>query len=831
MNNFKTYILLVAMAIAIVSCTDKIIVDNPTQPSTGNHVTSVAEAEKRLNEAYDIMRSADAYSGKMVFYGDVAGDDMMASSPSSLSADFYLLNYTPETSPEAMWDLPYLIISKCNEIINGIDLLEGTQGEIKNYYKGQALALRGMLLFELTRIYALPYNRDKGASPGVPIILSEESLANKNIRQNTVAECYNAIISDLNESISLLDNTKGAEYHKGRISRWGVMSLLSRVYLYHSDNKKAYDMAVRAIDGAETDGYRLWTNTEYATAWSNDPTETQKGEVLFEIVNTTDNSQGGKTLGHLHSPEGGKDIVVTSYFHYTLRKDKKDVRLKLLKYSNGQAFVNKYQPQDGETAEYANIPLLRLSETYLNAAEAAAKLGNNDNAIKYLDPIVRRANPQETVQGQDITVSTVSKQRQKELVGEGHRLYDAIRDGDYVYRRDKSGQKEISLTKHFVTQSQKTRFYWRYFRCALPIPQKATDSYENIEQIVKLSSDGPYIIYKPDETTQIISVDEKGNIKTELFERLPANYSFNVVSSDGKHRFPVTLHEIKRPDWNRDITAKTFVTSDPHSDFDSFVTMLQGNGVIDSNYKWTYGSNRLVVIGDIFDRGDDATQILWLLYKLEKEAEDAGGSADYLLGNHDIMVLYDNILYTENKYKLLIEKLNTRYCDLLARDTELGKWLSTRNSMMTIGRNLFVHAGISEEMARMQLSIPEINEEISKSLYIDKSELKVQNPLGYYLIASDGPLWYRGMVLNEEDYDPISEEGVTYVLDTYNADRIFVGHTIFDDITFLHNSRVIAVNVENLENRLKQKGRAALIENGTVYVVGNYGSRGQGDPL
>ena len=44
MNNFRTYILLVAMAIAIVSCTDKIIVDNPTQPSTGNHVTSVAEA-------------------------------------------------------------------------------------------------------------------------------------------------------------------------------------------------------------------------------------------------------------------------------------------------------------------------------------------------------------------------------------------------------------------------------------------------------------------------------------------------------------------------------------------------------------------------------------------------------------------------------------------------------------------------------------------------------------------------------------------------------------------------------------------------------------------
>ena len=70
--------------------------------------------------------------------------------------------------------------------------------------------------------------------------------------------------------------------------------------------------------------------------------------------------------------------------------------------------------------------------------------------------------------------------------------------------------------------------------------------------------------------------------------------------------------------------------SDPHGRLDCVVSLLQGNGIIDENLNWNYDSNHLMILGDIFDRGDDVTQILWLIYKLEQEAAQAGGCVSFL---------------------------------------------------------------------------------------------------------------------------------------------------------------------------------------------------------
>lgn len=63
------------------------------------------------------------------------------------------------------------------------------------------------------------------------------------------------------------------------------------------------------------------------------------------------------------------------------------------------------------------FPFFGLSELYLNAAESAVKIGDNANAVKYLDAIVMRANPAKTVKGQTITLDQVLTERRKEFFG------------------------------------------------------------------------------------------------------------------------------------------------------------------------------------------------------------------------------------------------------------------------------------------------------------------------------------------------------------------------------------------------------------------------------
>ena len=71
--------------------------------------------------------------------------------------------------------------------------------------------------------------------------------------------------------------------------------------------------------------------------------------------------------------------------------------------------------------------IVRLSETYLNAAEAAVKNGDATKAAKYLKAIALRGNPDYTMPAK-VTLDDVLEERRKELIGEGHRMFDLLRN-------------------------------------------------------------------------------------------------------------------------------------------------------------------------------------------------------------------------------------------------------------------------------------------------------------------------------------------------------------------------------------------------------------------
>lgn len=173
----------------------------------------------------------------------------------------------------------------------------------------------------------------------------------------------------------------------------------------------------------------------------------------------------------------------------------------------------------------------------------------------------------------------------------------------------------------------------------------------------KLSCDGPYVVYQTDGSVRVISVTENGEVKDTVYAVLPKDFTLHVADHEGKYPFSVRLHPIARQPWKQSQARKTFVMSDPHGRLNLVVSLLKANGVIDSQLRWAYGDNQLVVIGDIFDRGYDVPQIFWLFYKLEAEAAECGGRVSVLLGNHEPMELAGDMRYAKPKYKMLADTL------------------------------------------------------------------------------------------------------------------------------------------------------------------------------
>lgn len=365
----------------------------------------------------------------------------------------------------------------------------------------------------------------------------------------------------------------------------------------------------------------------------------------------------------------------------------------------------------------------------------------------------------------------------------------------------------------------KSKFCWFLCLLAVCIMQTAAGK-DHRKKEQGLSPDGPYFLSDSGGRMRMIQVDRNGRLKDTLFQRLPDDFSFSVTSHKGHHQFQVQLHPYRRQAWKMQQPERLMVISDPHGDLDCFVSILRAGGVMDEKYRWSFGRNQLVIIGDVFDRGKDVVPIFWLIYKLEQEAEEAGGYVSFLLGNHEEMVLRGDCRYMKAKYTRLADTLHLAYQQLWWENSELGGWLRSRNLIQIVGDNLFVHAGLSGEALRTEASVEEMNKAAGENLSLGREERMQVSPVSAFVFNTKlGPFWYRGMVRSADKYFPVEPQEVKGLLEKFGVSRIIVGHTIFDDITTFYRRKVIAVNVDNKENREKHRGRGIMIENGTVSVL------------
>jgi len=328
-------------------------------------------------------------------------------------------------------------------------------------------------------------------------------------------------------------------------------------------------------------------------------------------------------------------------------------------------------------------------------------------------------------------------------------------------------------------------------------------------------SDGPYVVYRDGKA--IVK-----NVVSGVASESPiVNGKVNVVfpeKSDWNFSVPL-LKELRTESSVFVQPEKMFVVSDIEGQFDGFRKLLIVNGVMDEKYNWTYGKGHLVICGDLFDRGLSVTESIWLIYKMEDLARAAGGYVHTILGNHDIMNMSGDLRYVQPKYLEAAKIIGMEYVTLYGVDTEIGRWLRTKNTIEKIGDNLCLHAGVSPVINKLGLSLEEINTFCRP--YYDK--VKVFKGVGDVkidpLFKSESSLfWYRGYF-----FDPkATEEEVSETLRVFGVKRIIAGHTIVPgNVAFYYGGKVLGVDV----NRHAGDHQAAVFENGKWEKVNDKGER------
>jgi hypothetical protein len=274
------------------------------------------------------------------------------------------------------------------------------------------------------------------------------------------------------------------------------------------------------------------------------------------------------------------------------------------------------------------------------------------------------------------------------------------------------------------------------------------------------------------------------------------------------------IHEIEPSVFSK--PSKLFVLSDIEGNFDSFRKLLQSNKIVDENYNWTFGTGHLVFNGDMFDRGEQVTECLWLIYSLEEKAKAAGGYVHFILGNHEIMNLNGDTRYSEEKYKTNTALLKKDYVkDLLGEQSELGKWLRSKNIIEKIGNNLFVHGGISPELNSLPLTISKMNELARRYYSLDNIARKSDdNNLKMLYDFEKSPFWYRGYY--EDNKNSPNTQQIDSILKRFEVEHIITGHTIVADTISVHyDGKVINTDTKHAEG----KSEALLIEDNKYYIV------------
>lgn len=436
-----------ALALTITSCDQDVTDLQPYDRITETLAFETPDrCELSMVGVYDAAQSGFYDGGQIRGYpfgaanvaqGDNRGEDVL--NVAAFYAITYEATYTPASANNSnQWHTAFGVINKANIVIEGVRtaLSNGVlSAEAANAYEGEARFLRALSYHELLIHFARPYNHTGDASHlGVPYrtapVNSAAALDSESTKgRNTVKECYDLMLEDLNFAESNLPVSRTGSLDVTRATKGAAIALKSRINLHKGD-----------WAGVISESNKLLTGSDYSLSASPDgpfASNASNSESIFSIENAaTDHPGVNGALPTMYSVAPGRALVAISPVIYNANWWlENDLRRSLLvnEAANG-FFTHKYR-DIVNNSDYN--PILRLAEVVLNAAEAQARQGNSAAAVELLNQVRNRAVTEVADQftegsfgSANEVVEAIIKERRIEFLCEGRRWADIHRLGN-----------------------------------------------------------------------------------------------------------------------------------------------------------------------------------------------------------------------------------------------------------------------------------------------------------------------------------------------------------------------------------------------------------------
>lgn len=502
MKFLKISIISAALLFGASSCKDFLEVKPGNSVDANTPLSSTTDAKNLINGLNRQMLSSSYYGRNMILYGDVKAGLMTVYSQGRGLDALYSFNQTPTTNSfSGFWSTIYSCINQTNLIIEKINVAKETYPNLDfTNVEGQALTTRALLYFDLVRLYGNTYTQDKD-NLGVPIVLQTVDYTYKP-KRNTVEEVYTQILKDLKDGQTLLTNSKAKD--PGYLNYYGNLAIQSRVYLTMDDFDNAYSTAKEIIN---SNAYTLYDNDKWYSSWSS----MFGTESIFELaIYEGEADLGTASLGYYYmgrtGGQGG-NFYISEDLKNSLFAEPNDVRTLTLGDGVGESgFSNVNTPDikakltDRASYKYlgstnttvrlplnsigdkgsnnntaVNIKVIRLSELYLTAAEAALKKTSPDatEAATLLNAISKRSPNLSAYTSTSVNEDAILLEKKKEFYSEGLLYWDMLRLNKTITFNDAFGGLNITARPGSIDRS--------FPKTILPIPLSEINANPNLK--------------------------------------------------------------------------------------------------------------------------------------------------------------------------------------------------------------------------------------------------------------------------------------------------------------------------------------------------------------